>query len=508
MNLTYHTLLKDKAGYLYLDDLGVYVGKLERELFSWLFFRKIEGNIKTNFSAKHNITSRQYNALLYNINAKVKSNQEKRSYDIECLKEKIEGVEVKIAEKREEKSKLHKKLLSLKPKTEQFHKVQKKYAALKRYIHTKGQKLIRLYNKLAKLEKDESDNKIRICFGSKKRFNAQYHLKKNGYVDHSEWKKDWTQARSSNVYILGSKDETYGNQSCTYDLANNLRIRTHGNFEKTYGKYVTFQNVLFPYGQDQVDQCKKKSGIRVSPKGQKTNLYQAITYTLVRKEKGWYVHAAIEVEEADIVTSSLGGIVSIDLNDGFISVSELDRFGNPIANFDLPVLMQNRSSEQTEAAMSDALNVVVTYAKEVGKNIGCEYINFAKKKARLKENGGKKYRRMLSNLSFSMFKTQLETKCKKEGVKLIQVSPAYTSQIGHVKFMKRYGLSSHGSAAVVIGRRAMKLKVEKLNYKTALGSPKKVNLNAKRFSQWVAFTKFVKKKYTFKNKIRLLKIVS
>ena len=49
------------------------------------------------------------------------------------------------------------------------------------------------------------------------------------------------------------------------------------------------------------------------------------------------------------------------------------------------------------------------------------------------------------------------------GIELISVNPAYTSQIGHHKFMKKYGISSHESAALVIGRRCLGFKrVEKL----------------------------------------------
>ena len=49
------------------------------------------------------------------------------------------------------------------------------------------------------------------------------------------------------------------------------------------------------------------------------------------------------------------------------------------------------------------------------------------------------------------------------GIECISVNPAYTSQIGHHKFMKKYGISSHESAALVIGRRCLGFKrVEKI----------------------------------------------
>ena len=41
-------------------------------------------------------------------------------------------------------------------------------------------------------------------------------------------------------------------------------------------------------------------------------------------------------------------------------------------------------------------------------------------------------------------------------IEIMEINPAYTSVIGRVKFAKRYGLSTHQAAALVIGRRSMK----------------------------------------------------
>ncbi len=69
----------------------------------------------------------------------------------------------------------------------------------------------------------------------------------------------------------------------------------------------------------------------------------------------------------------------------------------------------------------------------------------------------KLYNEMLSNLSTSLFRTSLIARCQRFGVDLIKVNPAFTSVIGMINFMQRYGLNSGTSAAVVIARRAMKL---------------------------------------------------
>ena len=63
----------------------------------------------------------------------------------------------------------------------------------------------------------------------------------------------------------------------------------------------------------------------------------------------------------------------------------------------------------------------------------------------------------------------LGSKCEKAGVKTMMINPAYTSQIGHHKFMKKYGLSSHESAAMIIARKAMNFKqIEKVPVKNIL----------------------------------------
>jgi hypothetical protein len=49
-----------------------------------------------------------------------------------------------------------------------------------------------------------------------------------------------------------------------------------------------------------------------------------------------------------------------------------------------------------------------------------------------------------------------ESRCQRFGVELIKVNPAFTSVIGMIKFMAKYGLNSGTSAAMIIARRAMK----------------------------------------------------
>ena len=60
---------------------------------------------------------------------------------------------------------------------------------------------------------------VRICFGSKDLFQKQFNLEEND-ITFNQWKKEWEEKRAAQFTFIGSKDETFGNQSCTYDLEN------------------------------------------------------------------------------------------------------------------------------------------------------------------------------------------------------------------------------------------------------------------------------------------------
>jgi hypothetical protein len=105
------------------------------------------------------------------------------------------------------------------------------------------------------LEEDRKQGRVRLCFGGKKLFRAQFHLEKSGFTSQQEWKHCWEAKRSSEFFVLGSKDETAGNQTCTAyakDGSLHLRLRLPVALEAQYGKYLEIENVSFAYGQEAV----------------------------------------------------------------------------------------------------------------------------------------------------------------------------------------------------------------------------------------------------------------
>ena len=120
----------------------------------------------------------------------------------------------------------------------------------------------------------------------------------------------------------------------------------------------------------------------------------------------------------------------------------------------VPLVTYGKSQRQSEALIGDAVASVVQYAREVGKPVVIEKLDFRQKKAIL-EGESRKYSRMLSSFSYGKIKAYFLSRGYREGVEVHQVNPAFSSVIGRVKFMERYGLTVHQAAALALARRLL-----------------------------------------------------
>ncbi len=65
--------------------------------------------------------------------------------------------------------------------------------------------------------------------------------------------------------------------------------------------------------------------------------------------------------------------------------------------------------------------------------------------------------RKISMFAYDKIHELIESKSRKYGIRVIWINPAYTSQIGKMKYMRPKGLAVHQAAAYVIARRGMGL---------------------------------------------------
>ena len=439
--------------YDFLEDMAKTFGSLERRLFVDLYVHQKPSNeLKVFYCSKYQITARQYNSIKKQLDGRISSKLKLQKLYFDETKQKIKNTTNLINKKVIQKEKAQESLLKMKGNQKNFLKKVGNYRKLRNYIHQKKRKLHSLIIKLEKLERDQNQKIVRICFGSKKIFRKQFNLEENN-LTFEGWKDEWNARRAAQFTFIRSKDETFGNQSCTYDLENHLRIRVYKKDEKAYKNYVVLPNVAFAYGQEQVDKAKIPTIGYTKGKGNKVTYYRATTWKFIKKNSDWYVNVTVDVDKPDLATLDNTGAIGIDFNVGFIAVTDVDRFGNYRHSFQVPYKANHATSEETKQTLSAALKVAVDYAKDKQKPIIIENLDFKKKKQNLKQMLPKQAK-MLSGFAYSSYQALLKRKCEMTGVKLIPVHPAYTSQIGYHKFMKKYGLSSHESAAMVVAKEA------------------------------------------------------
>ena len=227
------------------------------------------------------------------------------------------------------------------------------------------------------------------------------------------------------------------------------------------GKYLVIEGVRFAYGHEQVLAALASNTEYVAYRrehGEKaacaTELGQAVSYRFKRDGKGWRVFVSTQMMDVPVVTDRKRGAIGVDLNADHLAVADTDASGNYLNAWRVPLVTYGKNTNQAEALIGDAVAGVVRYAREAGKPIVIEKLDFRQKKAAL-EGQSRRYSRMLSSFSYGKIKAYFVSRGYRQGVEIHQVNPAYSSVIGRVKFMERYGLSVHQAAALVLARRLL-----------------------------------------------------
>ena len=104
--------------------------------------------------------------------------------------------------------------------------------------------------------------------------------------------------------------------------------------------------------------------------------------------------------------------------------------------------------------------------------------------------------RKLSEFAYTKITQLAESKSYKYGIGLYKAAPAFTSQIGKIKYMRHYGTSIHVAAAMAIGRRAMGFKERPP--KALRHLIPQYNKNRHHWSQWRFLARYLKKQPAYK----------
>ncbi|MDJ0798633.1 MAG: IS200/IS605 family accessory protein TnpB-related protein [Calothrix sp. MO_167.B12] len=276
-----------------------------------------------------------------------------------------------------------------------------------------------------------------------------------------------------NFPLVGSQGESKGNQICQYDPDNKqIKIRVPVEFEQELGGKYVYGDLEFKYGQDMIEAALLRRGVNFKT----GEIYapgkgESLTWRLFFKNNRWYISVSVEVTDVPIQSKPVGyGCIGVDFNPGVIGWCYTDYAGNPYAWGQFKVNLHSRRSGQVEASLAEVIKALLDLADKYCCPIVIEWLSFAAKKKRMKEEG-KRYARMLNYFAYSTFQDLAERQCRNRGIRLIKVNPAYSSLIGLTKFMAMYGMSSDTAAGLVLARRAMGLS-ERLPTQFALPSVK------------------------------------
>ena len=440
---TYQTRLNlDVAQSAALEGYARQYGQLERKLFAALSRnaaliangRSSEvisiTKLKTQFIAEHGITARHFNAMRMLLDGKIKSIQARQDDLIHEAEGKLKRLSSTIL-------RLTKELQALrKPKKKQLvdHAKADKLAFS---IHQKKRSQSRQRARLDAMIADKASGKVRLCFGSRKRFRRQFN---EAELSHADWLRDWRFSRSDQFFLVGSKDETAGCQSCVATVEPDQSLTLRVRLPEVFGKYVTIADVYFTHGHTEILQSLEAG--------------RAISYRFIRDEMSWRLFVSTEHDDVALITKRDLGAFGMDLNADHLALAELDRFGNFIQGQRLNCATYGLSTDQAKAKIGDLAKRVAARCAAAGKPLVLEKLDFKTKKSDL-ATANPKAARMLSGFFYAQVGASLRSACFKAGVEVIDVNPAYTSTIGAVNHASHRGISVHQGAAMAIARRGL-----------------------------------------------------
>ena len=386
----------------------------------------IHAQLKDEF----NLTSRAIDAILSNMLGRYESIKELKEFERKSLERKISTLEKDLTKLKDERTLQR---VSLNNSSKDFNFT--KYKNLKIKIYWKQNRLNTKKQKLKNLEKEIETDKYKVCFGTKNLLKKDY--------------SKFIKKRDSEIYFLGRA----GDKTCN----NNFQVEYNSKINQFYfriRKEIDLEDDKFVYGQFNFNNKNYTNLLKNLLRTKES----ALTYRIKIKENKVLLQIIYNFEHnKDLcVTRDSYGVVGVDFNKGFVSVSETDKYGNLINTFNIDY--QYSKGNQTTNDFQYIATRLKDYCLNVGKDLVIEKLNFTKKKDNLISKRGKKYNEMLSSLAYSKFDSIITSKCAKNRIFLHKVNPAWTSWIAKQKYCLKMKLNIHSGASYVIARRGMLLK--------------------------------------------------
>lgn len=320
-----------------------------------------------------------------------------------------------------------------------------------------------LYKKITKLKailalssassKQRKVAKLRL-FWTQMRLNRTNQLISNGLKLHLTFgtrhllktnKQKFLAKRDNQVVYIGDKNETCGNQQ--FQISFNSKYNRFEYKLRLDNQWIS-GNDKYIYGSFVLKNKEAKVSILNTLSEKKSN---PLTYRIIKRDDDLYLQIMYRRETVDITRSSYG-ILGVDFNKGFVSVSEIDSSGSLASLTRYNYLHQGKATK-TKISMLDLVSKLVSQAVNVGKDIVIEDLVSLDANKKQEKTTSKNYNHIINSLKFGLFKRCLLSKATKEGVSVHTVNPYNTSKIAKASYTDRMKLNVHDAASYVIARR-------------------------------------------------------
>lgn len=390
-------------------------------------------SLNTELQNEYSISKRTANSIIKIVQGIISSIKELKKAEIKQKQYKLEKISKKL-------EKLIPVLMDLKLKVKENNiKDLTKYRNLKTKVAFLKIKKDKLVNKIKSLNYQLETNKFKITFGTKKLFrqNLEKFLNK----------------RDNQIVFVGSKDETACNQTFQLNYISKInqfiiKIRKDFKYKDKKGeeRYV-YGKCFFNNHKNLLKEILKSQS---SP----------LTYRIIKRNNKYYLQCTFEIKNNhNILTRKNYGTIGIDFNKGFVTISQINRYGHLVKTDKMKYRFGR--GNKTKNGLLLLINKLTELAIKTGKDLVIEDLNFLKTKSKStkgKSEKGKQYNKMLHSLAYRIFLNRTEQICNRKNVGLIKVNPAWTSWIAKNKFCDKMKLNIHTGASFVIARRGMNIK--------------------------------------------------
>ncbi|WP_406431606.1 IS200/IS605 family accessory protein TnpB-related protein [Streptomyces sp. NBC_01589] len=296
--------------------------------------------------------------------------------------------------------------------------------------------------------------RVRVVRGGKRLLNTRHHLAQAELTE-EQWRERWEAGRWF-LAADGESGKRFGNETIRVTDTGEVSIRLPTPLahlaNARHGRYTLTATVAFAHrGAEWADRIEAN---------------RAVAYRIhLDVERGrWYLTASWQrpvVQTIPLETARARGMIGVDTNADHFAAYRLDRHGNPVgAPHRFPYDLSGTAGHR-DAQIRHALTLLINWARRVGvAAIGIEDLDFTTEKTREKHGRRKRFRQLISGMPTGKLKARLVSMAAEQGLAIVAVDPAYTSQWGAQHWQKplatpRRKMSRHDAAGIAIGRRAL-----------------------------------------------------